>query len=93
MSKTNERSVTTDSLFIEMRKLSPKVTGGIMRAREAAYEEGKAAGQRWSPLVGQFDRGFKVENFVHHAAVPKLPCPGRGKPQYASSGVRSARLE
>ena len=45
MSKTNERSVTTDSLFIEMRKLSPKVTGGIMRAREAAYEEGKVAGR------------------------------------------------
>ena len=30
----------TDPLFAELRRLSPKVTGGILRARQAAYEEG-----------------------------------------------------
>jgi AhpD family alkylhydroperoxidase len=34
-----------DSLFAEMRKLSPKVTGGILRTREAAYEDGKVDGK------------------------------------------------
>lgn len=34
-----------NSLFAEMRKLSPRVTGGIMRAREAAYGDGKVAGK------------------------------------------------
>ena len=33
------------SLFAEMRRLSPKVTGGIMRAREAAYADGAVAGK------------------------------------------------
>jgi len=33
------------SLFTEMRRLSPKVTGGIMRAREAAYSDGAVAGK------------------------------------------------
>ena len=32
-----------ESLFAEMRRLSPKVTGGIMRARQAAYENGTVA--------------------------------------------------
>jgi AhpD family alkylhydroperoxidase len=36
---------TQESLFAEMRRLSPKVTGGIMRAREAAYADGKVAGK------------------------------------------------
>ena len=45
MSKTNETTLTQESLFAEMRKLSPKVTGGIMRAREASYEDGKVAGK------------------------------------------------
>lgn len=27
-------------LFTELRRLSPKVTGGILRARQAAYEDG-----------------------------------------------------
>ncbi len=36
---------TQQSLFAEMRRLSPKVTGGIMRAREAAYADGKVAGK------------------------------------------------
>ena len=53
----------------------------------------RIGGERWTPLVGQFGRRFKVEIFAHHAAFPNLPCPGRGNPQYASSGVRSARLE
>jgi len=30
----------TDPVFAELRRLSPKVTGGILRARQAAYEEG-----------------------------------------------------
>ena len=30
----------TNPLFAELRRLSPKVTGGILRARQAAYEEG-----------------------------------------------------
>ena len=34
-----------ESLFAEMRRLSPKVTGGIMRARQAAYENGTVAGK------------------------------------------------
>lgn len=34
-----------DSLFAEMRRLSPKVTGGIMRARQAAYEDGTVVGK------------------------------------------------
>ena len=34
-----------ESLFAEMRRLSPKVTGGIMRARQAAYEDGTVAGK------------------------------------------------
>ncbi len=36
---------TQESLFVEMRRLSPKVTGGIMRAREATYADGKVAGK------------------------------------------------
>ena len=39
------REETLESLFAEMRRLSPKVTGGIMRAREAAYSDGKVAGK------------------------------------------------
>lgn len=34
-----------ENLFAEMRRLSPKVTGGIMRSREAAYADGKVAGK------------------------------------------------
>ena len=34
-----------ESLFAEMRRLSPKVTGGIMRARQAAYENGTVGGK------------------------------------------------
>ncbi|MFQ5780338.1 MAG: carboxymuconolactone decarboxylase family protein [Nitrospiria bacterium] len=45
MSKTNEIRFTHETLFAEMRRLSPKVTGGIMRAREASYGEGKVAGR------------------------------------------------
>lgn len=36
---------TEDALFTEFRKLSPRVTGGIMRAREATYEDGHVAGK------------------------------------------------
>jgi AhpD family alkylhydroperoxidase len=43
MAKTNEIMTEEESLYSEMRRLSPKVTGGIMRARQAAYEEGKVA--------------------------------------------------
>lgn len=45
MTKTSEIRAKEESLFSEMRRLSPKVTGGIMRARRAAYEEGKVAGR------------------------------------------------
>ena len=34
-----------ETLFNKMRRLSPKVTGGIMRAREATYADGKVAGR------------------------------------------------
>lgn len=43
-SKLNKEE-TQESLFAEMRRLSPKVTGGIMRAREATYADGKVAGK------------------------------------------------
>lgn len=45
MMKADQKAMESDSLFAEMRKLSPKVTGGIMRAREASYEDGKAPGK------------------------------------------------
>ncbi len=38
-------STETESLFTELRRLSPKVTGGILRAREAAYVDGAVAGK------------------------------------------------
>lgn len=45
MAKTDQAIQPEDSLFAEMRKLSPKVTGGILRAREASYEDGTVAGK------------------------------------------------
>lgn len=45
MNKADQETVPDNSLFAEMRKLSPKVTGGIMRAREASYEDGKVPGK------------------------------------------------
>ncbi|MCG3117736.1 MAG: carboxymuconolactone decarboxylase family protein [Candidatus Manganitrophus sp. SA1] len=46
MSQTREeKDAISDDLFAEMRRLSPKVTGGILRAREASYEDGKVAGK------------------------------------------------
>jgi AhpD family alkylhydroperoxidase len=45
MMKAGQKTKENDSLFIEMRKLSPKVTGGIMRAREASYEDGNVLGK------------------------------------------------
>jgi AhpD family alkylhydroperoxidase len=45
MMKTEQKATENESLFAEMRKLSPRVTGGIMRAREASYEDGKAPGK------------------------------------------------
>lgn len=43
--KTKEDTQRNDSLCTEMRRLSPKVTGGIMRAREAAYGDDKVLGK------------------------------------------------
>lgn len=43
--KEKQKATESDSLFAEMRKLSPRVTGGILRAREASYENGKAPGK------------------------------------------------
>jgi len=40
MTNTDQGINDTDPLFAELRRLSPKVTGGILRARQAAYEEG-----------------------------------------------------
>jgi AhpD family alkylhydroperoxidase len=40
MTNTEQGVHNTDPLFTELRRLSPKVTGGILRARQAAYEEG-----------------------------------------------------
>ena len=34
-----------ESLFGELRRLTPKVTGGILRTREAAYKDGTVAGR------------------------------------------------
>ena len=45
MMKTDRKTTGVDALFIEMRRLSPKVTGGIMRARDAAYEDGTVVGR------------------------------------------------
>lgn len=45
MMKTDQTIEPENSLFTEMRKLSPKVTGGILRAREASYEDGAVAGK------------------------------------------------
>ena len=42
---TVQQTQQNESLFAEMRRLSPKVTGGIMRARQAAYENGTVAGK------------------------------------------------
>ena len=41
MPKTDEKYFKEETLYAEMRKLSPKVTGGIMRAREATYANGE----------------------------------------------------
>ncbi len=45
MKKRDPEIVKDNSIFEEMRKLSPKVTGGIIRAREASYEDGKVPGK------------------------------------------------
>lgn len=41
MTATDHGAQHTDPLFAELRRLSPKVTGGIMRARQATYENGQ----------------------------------------------------
>ena len=39
-----EQSATVDAgLFAELRKLSPKVTGGLLRMRQEAYRDGTVA--------------------------------------------------
>lgn len=43
--KAENTTPQADSIFTELRRLSPKVTGGIMRAREAAYADGKVEGK------------------------------------------------
>lgn len=40
---TDPESQQAETLFAELRRLSPKVTGGILRARQAAYENGAVA--------------------------------------------------
>lgn len=35
----------SEDLFTEMRRLSPKVTGGLVRMREATYADGKVLGK------------------------------------------------
>jgi AhpD family alkylhydroperoxidase len=45
MAESNEMTLSNESLFTEMRKLSPKVTGGILRTREAAYADGTVPGK------------------------------------------------
>ena len=45
MTKTDQPTQPEDSLFAEMRQLSPRVTGGILRARDASYEDGTVAGK------------------------------------------------
>ena len=45
MTNTNQDVQHSDALFAELRRLSPRVTGGIMRARQAAYENGTVAGK------------------------------------------------
>jgi len=34
-----QASQVDDSLFVELRKLSPKVTGGLVRMRQEAYRD------------------------------------------------------
>lgn len=36
---------TNESLFAEFRKLTPKVTGGLLRMRDEAYADGKVGGK------------------------------------------------
>lgn len=38
-------STTNDSLFTEFRRLSPKVTGGLLRMRQEAYADGEVPGK------------------------------------------------
>jgi len=45
MTHTDQGVQHSDALFAELRRLSPKVTGGMMRARQAAYENGTVAGK------------------------------------------------
>jgi AhpD family alkylhydroperoxidase len=45
MMKTRHATQQNESLFAELRRISPKVTGGILRAREASYEDGTVAGK------------------------------------------------
>jgi AhpD family alkylhydroperoxidase len=40
MTATDHDDQHANPLFAELRRLSPNVTGGIMRARQAAFEEG-----------------------------------------------------
>lgn len=38
-------NTTNDSLFTEFRRLSPKVTGGLLRMRQEAYADGEVPGK------------------------------------------------
>jgi len=38
-------NTTKDSLFTEFRRLSPKVTGGLLRMRQEAYADGEVPGK------------------------------------------------
>ncbi len=40
-----QEAQTTESAFTQMRRLSPKVTGGIMRMREESYRDGAVPGK------------------------------------------------
>ncbi len=43
---------TVDPIFHELRRLSPKVTGGLLRMREATYVDGALSA--WSaPRLGR----------------------------------------
>ncbi len=38
-------NTTNDSLFVEFRRLSPKVTGALLRMRQEAYADGEVPGK------------------------------------------------
>ena len=45
MKATSDAQIDQASLFTELRRLSPKVTGGLLRMRQEAYRDAAVAGK------------------------------------------------